>query len=225
MCLAACAAAFMLWGCSAGGAPARDVQDATVDEVSTDDLTEDVASSELPKVDSVDTNVLPEPTTCDPRLLAPGQVRAKPVVCVEELPRGPKAIGRVGDFLLENNLVRFVIRAGHGHTFVGMDGGTVVDADLARTPGSDGEDRLQEIIPLFSFNSVSLETVEITSFGDGGEAVVIAQGPATAVPYLASLLPILPVAPQWLSSQTTSVGRRRRNLPFFRCWWRVWSVV
>jgi len=132
-------------------------------------------------------------TACDPRLLSPGQVRAKPVVCEEELPSGPNAIGRVGDLLLENSRARFVIRAGAGHTFVGMDGGTLVDADVARAPGEAGQERLQEIIPLFSLNAADLESLEVTEDGRDGRAVVVAHGPAVGVPYLASLLPFLQV--------------------------------
>jgi hypothetical protein len=134
-----------------------------------------------------------DPAICDPRLLEPGQVRAKPVVCDSELLTGPNADGQVGDLILENSKVRFIIRVSSSHTFVGMDGGNVVDADLARNPGEAGRDLLQEITPLFSFNAAALDTVEVTGDGSSGEAVVAVSGPAIGVPYLASLIPILPV--------------------------------
>jgi len=182
------------WGCSSDKRDSQDVTDGSGPAVITDavDSEGDALPSGREEV-AADLHNLYDPEACDPRLLPPGQVRAKPIVCEEELPGGPKAIGRVGDYLLENNRVRFVVRAETGHTFVGMDGGNVVDADLARTPGAEGEDSLQEIIPLFSFNSAALESLEITHNGQSGEAVVSAQGPAEGVPYLVSLIPILPV--------------------------------
>lgn len=155
----------------------------------------DVVADIAPETDIFD------PAACDPRLLEPGQVRAKPVACVEELPTGPNAIGRVGDLLIENSRVRFVIRAGAGHTFVGMDGGTLVDADIARAPGTPGEERLQELIPLFSLNAADLESLEVTDDGRLGEAVVTARGPAVGVPYLASLLPFLQVLDATISHE------------------------
>ena len=130
--------------------------------------------------------------TCNPRELADGEVRAKPVVCAEELLGGPNAIGAVGDFLLENSRVRFIVRSGAAHVFVGMDGGNVVDADRVRATGEPGQDRLQEILPLFSFNSLSVEAIEITNPGMQGEAVVAVRGKPVPMPYLASVLSLLP---------------------------------
>ena len=131
--------------------------------------------------------------TCNPRFLEVGEVRAKPVVCPEELPGGPNAIGAVGDFLIENNRVRFIIRADEAHVFVGMPGGNLVDADRARLPGKSGQDRLQEILPLFAFNALATDSLAITNPGADGEATITASGPSMGVPILASLLPFLQV--------------------------------
>jgi hypothetical protein len=185
-----------LTGCAGTDRPAGDgdADGRVVSDILPGDTGEDVADL-LPETDIFD------PAACDPRLLAEGQVRAKPVVCAGELPTGPNAIGRVGDLLIENSRVRFVIRAGAGHTFVGMDGGTLVDADIARSPGTPGEERLQEIIPLFSLNAANLESLEVTQDGRSGEAVVTAAGPAVGVPYLASLLPFLQVLDATISHE------------------------
>jgi hypothetical protein len=187
-------AVLMILGCSKSNSLSTEPLEVTAEEGMADRLEPDGSDlggwqDEL----APDVTELPDPESCDPRLLSLGQVRAKPVVCEAELPGGPNAIGRVGDYLLENSRVRFVIRAGAGHTFVGMDGGNVVDADLARPPGAAGNDRLQEIIPLFSFNSAALESLEFTNDYKAGEAVLSARGPAIGVPYLVSLISILPV--------------------------------
>ncbi|MBM4396662.1 MAG: CehA/McbA family metallohydrolase [Deltaproteobacteria bacterium] len=133
---------------------------------------------------------------CDPRRLAPGEVRAKRIACDAERVGGPNAIARVGDYLLENHRVRFVVRAGQGHRLLGLKGGTVVDADRAREPGEPGGDRLQELLPLTSFAALDVSDVAIASpggTGAGNEAVVRVTGTPMSVPVIASYVPGLPI--------------------------------
>jgi hypothetical protein len=81
--------------------------------------------------------------------------RAQRIGTLEETIGGPHAIGRVGDFLLENDQVRFVISdKGFGRVNTSF-GGSLVDADLQR-PGGDarGNDELAELLPGFLFSVI-----------------------------------------------------------------------
>ncbi len=78
---------------------------------------------------------------CDPRTLAPGEVRARQIPCGDELVDGGE--GRVGDWLLENAHARYVIRGTYAAlTHLDEEGGTLIDAAV---PG--GEDLLLEYLP------------------------------------------------------------------------------
>lgn len=71
---------------------------------------------------------------CDPRALAPGEVRARQIPCGDELISGGE--GRVGDWLLENAHARYVMRGTYAAlTLLGQEGGTLIDA--ARPGGPD----------------------------------------------------------------------------------------
>ncbi|MEC8423501.1 MAG: hypothetical protein VX000_06970, partial [Myxococcota bacterium] len=82
-----------------------------------------------------------DPTTCDARVLAPGEVRVRRVPCSDELHPGGEALR--GDFLMENALVRAFFKSDHALSRHGGGGGTLID--LA-PPGS--RDGIVEIVPL-----------------------------------------------------------------------------
>ncbi len=92
---------------------------------------------------------------------------------------GPKALGRGGDILLENDKVRFVISAGGTSMGPALYGGTVLDADLNRGAGHTGgfgNDRLAEAFPTVNMNvplAIDPEDVEIVSDGADGSAAVV----------------------------------------------------
>ncbi len=80
--------------------------------------------------------------SCDARDLEEGRVRARRMPCDDESIDGGE--GRRADYVLENALVRFVVRnPGAPLTLLGVGGGTVIDAAV---PG--GEDSLAELVPL-----------------------------------------------------------------------------
>jgi hypothetical protein len=81
--------------------------------------------------------------------------RAQRIGKLEETIGGPHAIGRVGDFLLENDQVRFIVAdKGIGRVNTTF-GGTLVDADLQRVTGDDtGNDQLAELLPGFFFTVI-----------------------------------------------------------------------
>lgn len=88
------------------------------------------------------------PVACDPRQLDPGEVRVKRLACADELIGGGE--GAVGDWVLENALVRFVVRDTYAAlTQLGEDGGTLVDA--ARVGNAD---LLMELAPAGARSSV-----------------------------------------------------------------------
>jgi len=81
--------------------------------------------------------------------------RAQRIGKLEEAIGGPHAIGRVGDWILENDQVRFVIAdKGVGRVNTTF-GGTLVDADLQRIAGDGkGNDELAELLPGFVFTVI-----------------------------------------------------------------------
>ncbi|GDX83564.1 hypothetical protein LBMAG42_53750 [Deltaproteobacteria bacterium] len=88
---------------------------------------------------ALDPGELPE--DCDPRVLGPGEVRAKRIACEEELIPGGE--GRVDDWLIENAVARFVVRDSYASlTQLGEEGGTLIDAIEV-----GGDDLLMELVP------------------------------------------------------------------------------
>ena len=115
--------------------------------------------------------VVPDPsvsTACEAEIPAPGRVRAKVVSCIEELPRGPLAMGRVGDVVLANSRVAVVIRAGEeAATLIGAFSGGIVDA------ARHGEaDLVQELFMAMDLSTARPSDVVVTASGEGGVARV-----------------------------------------------------
>ncbi len=134
----------------------------------------------------------PKPLVADPAVatgcladpVAEGATRAKVIECADEVPDGVLAIGRVGDIVLENSRVEFVIRGfGEGYVFPGTSAGGLVDA--ARL---GQEDLLREVVPYAEFNSIGTEEIVITEAGDDGPATVVIRGPAAPLPLLQAAL-------------------------------------
>jgi hypothetical protein len=94
-----------------------------------------------------DPSELTECTTAPPA----GEARAKHVSCPAELLDGSLAMGRVGDIVIENSRVRFIVRTGdQSATTIGAPAGGVIDA-----APHGGVDLLKEIFPLFGLVSIS----------------------------------------------------------------------
>ena len=120
---------------------------------------------------------------------APPHARAQRIGALDEAIGGPHAIGRIGDFLLENDQIRLVIadtgvdpRTPSKSTYGRVNstfGGTLVDADLRR-PGGDGghgNDQLAEMLPGFVFTIINPTSVAVTRDGsDGRPAEVTVTG-------------------------------------------------
>lgn len=112
---------------------------------------------------------------------------------------GPRALGDVGDYMLDNDRIRVVVQnAGYSRGF-GVYGGGIIDADIRRfdeqgrneSNRRGGHDIFAEMFPSFFFQAVACDKVEVLSDGskpydqsygpnhvhyDAGVAVVRASG-------------------------------------------------
>ncbi len=135
-------------------------------------------SAEVPPPDPT-----PAPVADQTRPAGPGEARAGLVtadVAGEVLFGGIAAEGQVGDVLLFNDRVRFVIqgpREGHGYV---NTGGHVIDADFVRPPGEPGRDVVEDLFLAFGigwlFHAAEVEVVQ--NGLDGGPVLVRATGRA-----------------------------------------------
>src|SRR5687767_7301255 len=124
----------------------------------------------------------PQKLVADPAVevgCSPGvsRARAKVVACAGELVGGRLAAGRIGDFVLENERVRVIVRgAGEGFYLHGSSGGGIVDAASV-----GGEDLVKEILPLVDLAAGAFEEFVIVEAGDDGPAELVVRGPATSL--------------------------------------------
>lgn len=112
-----------------------------------------------------------------------------------QLVGGDRALGEVGDYLIENEKVRVVVqKEGYSRGF-GVYGGSLIDADLRRpaeigTSGAgSGNDQFGELFPAMFVQAVDVQRVFVSSDGnDGGRARVTCVGEAGDFLELAALL-------------------------------------
>lgn len=143
-----------LAGCDSAAGGAADGADVAPDA-------EDVASEIDADASAPPTLVGPPPT---------GSVRAGVVTQAAELIGGPKAEATLGDLKIENAHVRFIVE---GARFAGgyrNYGGHVVDADLARPAGEEGDDRFGEVWLNWNLTVFEPEAAEVVADGRDGVA-------------------------------------------------------
>jgi len=83
------------------------------------------------------------------------------------------AHGRIGDYLLENGVARFIIQdvAQRDLYSVGAFGGNIIDAELVASPGKDN---FLEVQPAMNIETVvNAQSIEIVNDGSDGQAAVI----------------------------------------------------
>ncbi len=122
--------------------------------------------------------------------------RAKRIEHRAELIGGPRALGEVGDWLLENNKIRVIIQDQGFSRGFGVFGGSLIDADLVRTgtglgdsEGGVGRDNFGELFPAFFLEALEplrvndpngdekLPAFEIENDGTNGQpAVLVVRG-------------------------------------------------
>ncbi len=102
-----------------------------------------------------------------------------------DLPTGPLAQARVGDYLLENDVARFVVQdvAQRDLHSIGAFGGNLIDAELVGHPGLEN---FFEIQPAINIETVlNAQTAEIVNDGqDGTPAALRVCGPDDLVDYV-----------------------------------------
>ncbi len=100
--------------------------------------------------------------------------RAHRVASRAELIGGPRALGEIGDWMIENGKVRFIVQdAGFSRGF-GVFGGALLDADLVRestgrgnSEGGAGKDNFGEMFPAFFLEA--LEPREVADPNNPGQ--------------------------------------------------------
>jgi hypothetical protein len=103
----------------------------------------------------------------------PAKARARRITDPAELIGGPLAHGRVGDWLIENSVARFIVQdvAKRDLYSVGAFGGNVIDMELVGEPGTDN---FIEIQPMLNVETViNTQTVEIVNDGQDGTAAIL----------------------------------------------------
>jgi hypothetical protein len=119
------------------------------------------------------------------------RARAMRIASDDQLIGGPKALGQVGDYLLENDRIRVIIHGpGPGRASL-LFGGSILDADLQRPEGTSGRgrDQLVEITPAFVLEGFEPTRFEVASDGTaGGPAIVRVEGRGGEFLQLASIL-------------------------------------
>ena len=113
--------------------------------------------------------------SCQPK----GRAHAERISTRTQLIGGPKALGQIGDYLLENDKIRVIIHGPGPNRGSTLFGGSLIDADLQRPSGKAerGNDQLGEIFPSFLLESMNPDNFEVTKDGsDGGAAVVTVSG-------------------------------------------------
>lgn len=121
-------------------------------------------------------------TSCGDDPLEP-MASARVVTARADLIGGTRALGEIGDFVLENDQVRLIIQGpGYSRGF-GVFGGSLIDADLRRpsergnSAGGTGNDEFCELFPAFFLQAAAIDQVVIDSDGsDGGPARIISSG-------------------------------------------------
>jgi Carboxypeptidase regulatory-like domain len=112
------------------------------------------------------------------------RARAQRIAATSELIGGPKALGQIGDYLLENDQIRLIIDDADPGRANTPFGGKLIDADLQRPgahsgkgAGKAGNDQLAELMPAFVFEILAPTSIEITADGaDGGPAEIRVRG-------------------------------------------------
>ena len=90
--------------------------------------------------------------TCNPGTTHPAE--AFEITDSADLIGGPLAMGRVGDYMVRNGNVRAVIRdVGRQHSFMLLNGGEIIDADLVRKNPADDRDSWKGMQPQVNISS------------------------------------------------------------------------
>ncbi len=137
----------------------------------------------------------------------PGFARATELQNLSQGIGGPKALARPGDILLENDRVRFAISGKRISFGPGIDGGSILDADLVRAgsqwSGGHGNDRMAELVSTANLfvPGVVAEGGTVSILEDTQEAAIVRVS-APMTPFLDLVKPLVStgggVRPGWV---------------------------
>jgi hypothetical protein len=112
---------------------------------------------------------------------------------------GPKALARGGDYIIENDKMRFAILGARNSFGPGIYGGSLIDADLVREGveyrNGHGNDRFVELNPTVNLDIPFVtedHQIEILETEDGSAVIRVT---ATGTPYLGILVPLRGLTP------------------------------
>lgn len=126
-----------------------------------DDGPQDTAPGEVPTDEGTDPG---------PRPL----LSARPATRAADLVQGPNAWGVAGRaFVMENSRVRLVIQDRTAALHLDPYGGSLIDLDLQRAPGEEGQDHFREVFPIVGLRAVVPDRVEVLKDGSDGQSAVI----------------------------------------------------
>lgn len=119
---------------------------------------------------------------------------ARIITTEAELIKGPLATGTIGDILIKNKYVRFIVRTQEIGLFSPF-GGNLVDADLVREEGDEGHEKFLELFPMIGFGrALKPEKIEIIDDGAiSGKAIVRVTGTDHGLPVIDMVLPTFPL--------------------------------
>jgi hypothetical protein len=134
-----------------------------------------------------------------------GQARAGIITAPAALFGGIAAEGQVGDLMLKNDRVRFVVQSVREGAWYIQQGGGVIDADLVREEGQPGRDLLDEHMPMAGVGRLPVaQSVSVINDGlDGQAAIVRAEGPAEPMALVIGAVEneaLLPTAEMWVTT-------------------------
>lgn len=111
-----------------------------------------------------------------------------------ELIPGPDSMGMIGDFALENSVVKIIIQQPGRDIGVGLYGGNPIDWAIKKPDGTLTQDNFGEVAPFFNIGrTVNYTDIYIQSDGsDGGAAVICANGVDADFDFV-NLVPALPM--------------------------------
>jgi hypothetical protein len=108
----------------------------------------------------------------------PPKAHLRQITNAADLIQGPLADGRIGDWLFENSVARFIVQdvAKRDIYSVGGFGGNLIDVELKANPGNDN---FLEIQPMLNIETVvNAQTLEVVNDGqDGTPAILRTCGP------------------------------------------------
>lgn len=114
------------------------------------------------------------------------RAEARVIETAADLVGGPGAAARIGDIVVENEHVRFVIAAVDDQAGPDAWGGTLIDLDARRLPMGEGFDAWGTLVPLHNFGrTMRPESVEIVDDGRAtGRVIVRVKGTDALLPTL-----------------------------------------